>query len=241
MARSQYCPVSKGADLLGDRWTILIVRELQFGRLRFNEFERGLPGISRSVLSARLRRLTADRIIERAPDGGYCLTAVGRELAPVLRELGNWVATWLLEDPSPVEADPELLMLYISRHVNVDELPADRVVARFDFTGVPGVRGARRFWLVMERHDVSICLHDPGFPVVVTVRSSVIDFYRVYMGRSRLVDEIAAGRVVLEGLPRFQRGFHRWMKWSNFAAASERGMALRAAAGRSSQKEQNPC
>ncbi len=227
-APAQYCPVSKGADLLGDRWKILIVRELSFGPLRFNQFERGLPGISRSVLSARLRRLISDGIVERAPDGGYQLTAVGRELAPVLKELGSWVATWLMEDPSPAEADPELLMLYISRHVNIDELPPDRVVARFEFIGVPGVRGARRFWLVMERHDVSICLHDPGLPVAVTVRSSVIDFYRVYMGRSRLVDEIAAGSVVLEGLPRFQRGFHRWMKWSKFAPASERGMALRA-------------
>ena len=228
-APAQYCPVSKGADLLGDRWKILIVRELSFGPLRFNEFERGLPGISRSVLSARLRRLTSDGIIERAPDGGYQLTAVGRELAPVLKELGSWVATWIMEDPSPAEADPELLMLYISRHVNADELPAGRVVARFEFSGVPGVRGARRFWLVMERHDVSICIHDPGLPLAVTVRSSVVDFYRVYMGRTRLVDEVAAGHVILEGLPRDQRNFHRWMKWSKFAPASERGMALRAA------------
>ena len=226
-AKGQYCPVSKGADLLGDRWKILIVRELSFGPLRFNEFERGLPGISRSVLSARLRRLTGDGIVERAPDGGYQLTTVGRELAPVLKELGSWVATWLMDDPSPAEADPELLMLYISRHVNVDELPAERVVVRFDLTGVPGARRARRFWLVMERHDVSICIHDPGLPVAVTVRSSVIDLYRVYMGRSRLVDEIAEGGVVLEGLPRDQRSFHRWMKWSKFASASERGMSLR--------------
>lgn len=225
-APAQYCPVSKGADLLGDRWKILIVRELSFGPLRFNQFERGLPGISRSVLSARLRRLASDGVLERAPDGGYQLTTVGRELAPVLKELGNWVATWIMDDPSPAEADPELLMLYISRHVDADELPAERVVARFDLTGVPGTR---RFWLVMERHDVSICIHDPGLPVAVTVRSSVVDFYRVYMGRSRLVDEVAAGRVVLEGLPRDQRDFHRWMKWSKFAPASERGMALRSA------------
>jgi hypothetical protein len=81
----------------------------------------------------------------------------------------------------------------------------------------------------METSWRSICIHDPGLPLAVTVRSSVVDFYRVYMGRSRLVDEIAAGHVVLEGLPRDQRSFHRWMKWSKFAPASERGMALRAA------------
>jgi DNA-binding HxlR family transcriptional regulator len=220
----QYCPVSRGAHLIGDRWAILIVRELMFGPLRFNEFDRGLPGISRSVLSQRLRRLAADGIIAKAADGRYELTEVGRALKPVLRELGEWVAAWLLEDPAPAQLDPELLMLYISRHVVREALPDRRTVVRFELSGGVGAPGTRHIWLTLERHDVSICLHDPCLPVDLTVHARVADLYRVYIGRARLVDELAAERVVLEGLPAMCRDFSRWMKWSDFAPAAARGL-----------------
>lgn len=171
--------------------------------------------------------MTTDGVVVKGSDGRYRLTEVGVALKPVLFALGEWVATWLLEDPTPAECDPELLMLFISRHVRRDALPAERVTATFELgTGT----SVRRFWLIMEPADVSICLHDPGLPVVVTVRAQVADLFRVYLGRARLSDEVEAGRVVVEGLPRVEREFARWMAWSAFAPASAAGMARRIAA-----------
>ncbi len=96
----QYCPIAKAAELLGDRWTLLIVRELMFGPIRFNEFERGLPGISRSVLTDRLKRLQRDGLVEHAADAkGYQFTEVGETLRPIVRSLGEWVGEWMIGDP----------------------------------------------------------------------------------------------------------------------------------------------
>jgi DNA-binding HxlR family transcriptional regulator len=209
----QYCPIAKGAELIGDRWTLLIIRELLFGPVRFNEFERGMPGISRSVLANRLRRLERDGIIERAGDGeGYVFTSIGESLRPVVRTIGDWVANSIMEDPRPAELDPELLMLFISRHVNRDELPAGKTVLCFEFADDP-----RWFWLTMERQDVSVCLEDPCLPVAVKVRARVRELYRVYMGRTTLRAALRDGSVELEGLPADRRRFAEWMKWSSFA------------------------
>lgn len=210
----QYCPIAKGAELLGDRWTLLIIRELLFGPVRFNEFERGLPGISRSVLANRLRRLERDGIIERVGDGdGYVFTSVGESLRPVVQTIGEWVANWMIEDPRPAELDPELLMMYISRHVNREELPSGKTVLCFEFAD-----DGRRFWLTMERQEVSVCLEDPCLPIAVTVKAQVRELYRVYMGRTSLRKALDVGLVELEGLPADRRRFSAWMKWSSFAS-----------------------
>ncbi|MGH8872110.1 MAG: winged helix-turn-helix transcriptional regulator [Acidimicrobiia bacterium] len=216
----QYCPVAKGAELLGDRWTLLIVRELLYGPLRFTDLARGLPGISRSVLSQRLARLRRDGIIEDAPDGaGYRFTKAGEELRPVVRAIGDWVTTWVMEDPSPAQLDPELLMLFISRHVRRERLPSAKVAVEFDFADDP-----RRFWLTLEPDDVSVCLEDPCLPVAVTVRSSVRELFRVYLGRTTLNAAVASGAVVVEGLPGDRRRFSEWMAWSSFAPTMRAAM-----------------
>lgn len=200
----QYCPVARAAELLGDRWTLLIVRELLFGPLRFTEIERGLPGISRSVLAQRLRRLQHDRIIEAVPEhtgGGYRFTVAGEELRPVLQTLGDWVSRWLMADPTPAECDPELLTLWISRRVNTEALPGRRVVVEFRYHGERPLWA----WLVLEPGDISVCLHDPCLPVDLTVRGHPRDLYRVYSGRSTLAAEISAERIELDGLPAMRR------------------------------------
>lgn len=230
----QYCPIAKGAELLGDRWTLLIIREFLFGPIRFNELERNLPGISRSVLASRLRRLERDGLVERAADGvGYSFTAAGESLRPVVRTIGEWVAAWVIEDPRPAELDPELLMLFISRHVRREELPSGKTVLAFEFADDP-----RRFWLTMEPEDISVCLEDPCLPVAVTVRATVRELYRVYMGRTTLAAALHAGTVELDALPADRSRFAEWMKWSSFSptvreAATRRstGQAVRVGAG----------
>jgi hypothetical protein len=179
-----------------------------------------MPGISRSVLANRLRRLERDGIIERAGNGeGYIFTPVGESLRPVIRTIGDWVAGWVMEDPRPAELDPELLMLFISRHVNREKLPAGKTVLCFEFADDP-----RRFWLTMERQDVSVCLEDPCLPIAVKVRAQVRELYRVYMGRTTLREALGDGSVELEGLPADRRRFVGWMKWSSFAPTVQQAM-----------------
>jgi DNA-binding HxlR family transcriptional regulator len=208
----QYCPVSKGAELLGDRWTLLIVRELLFGPLRFNEIERGLPGISRSVLAERLKRLKRYAVIQH-DERGYSFTPAGDDLRPVIRVVGDWATKWILGEPSTPECDPELLMLWISRHVRQEALPENRVVIEFRFLD----QRSKRIWLVLDRNDVSVCLQYPGFDVDLILSSKTRALYRVYMGWTSFENACHVGEVALDGLPHLVRAFSSWMTWGNFA------------------------
>lgn len=219
----QYCPVAKASELLGDRWNLLIVRELLFGPLRFTEMEQGLPGISRSVLSDRLKRLQEAGICTKTSNGAYRFTQAGEALRPVVQSMGEWVARWILTDPTPAEADPQLLVLFISRHVDREALPEQRVVAEFRFPD----RG-EQIWLTLERQDVSVCLEDPCLPIDLVVESEAPDLYRVFIGRSTLEAEQGAGRIALRGRPAVVRSFPTWMEWSTFVAASRQAMARQA-------------
>ena len=217
----QYCPIAKAAELLGDRWTLLIVRELMFGPIRFNEFEKGLPGISRSVLADRLKRLQRDGLVEQAADAkGYQFTDVGETLRPVVRSLGEWVGEWMIGDPQAGETDPELLMMYMSRHINHDKVPEGKTVLAFEFHDE-----TQRFWLTLEPHSVSVCVEDPCLPVAVSVRAQVGELYRVYMGRSSLRTALEMGTITLDGLPSDRRLFTELMRWSHFAPAVARGLS----------------
>jgi DNA-binding HxlR family transcriptional regulator len=231
-SHGQYCPIAKGAEVLGDRWTLLIARELLHGVDHFSELERCLPGISRSVLAERLHRLDRAGIVERVstPAGRttrYALSPAGRALRPVVQTIGEWGATWAFGDPDPSELDADLLMRWISRHVAGDQLPDRRVVVRFNLA-----RSARRrYWLVLERGEASVCLHDPGFGTDVTVETDVETLYRVYLGKMTLAGAIQAGKLSLAGSTRMVRAFPRWFRWSSFAPA------IRAAAARDASGE----
>jgi HxlR-like helix-turn-helix len=187
---------------------------MTFGVGRFNELQRCLPGISRSVLAQRLRQMQRAGIVTQG-DGEYLLTDAGRDLKPVLRALGNWAARWAFGDPDPAELDTDLLMRWIGRHVATSELPARRVVARFDFTA-PRVR---RYWLVLDSEETSVCLHDPGFDTDVFLTSDAETLYRVYLGRCTLRDALRAGSVTVTGTSTMVRAFPRWFAWSDFAPA----------------------
>ena len=208
----QYCPVAKAAELIGDRWTLLIIRELLYGPIRFGEIEKNLPGISKSVLSQRLKRLRRDGIADVDTAGRYRFTEVGETLRPVVHNLGEWVASYVLGEPTRAEADPELLMLFVSRHVDVDRIPKRRVVTEWRFSDCQ-----RQIWLTIERDDVSVCLDNPCLDIDVFIDGDTLELYRVYIGRSSLTDAVRRGTVTLTGTRQMVAGFHRWMKWSSFA------------------------
>jgi DNA-binding HxlR family transcriptional regulator len=146
------------------------VREMLGGACGFNELQRGLPGISRSVLADRMRSLERAEIVERrtGPSGKtleYRLTPAGRDLQPVVQAIGEWGVTWSFTDPRPDELDPDLLIVWMARHVDREQLPSDRTVVQFDFRNP-----AKRYWMVLEPSEVSVCLQHPGFDVDLEIR-----------------------------------------------------------------------
>jgi DNA-binding HxlR family transcriptional regulator len=197
----QYCPISRSAELLGDRWTIHIVRDLLTGTNRFNELIRGNPGLSRALLSRRIRQLRAAGVVEQVEDGSYRLTASGRDLEPIVFGLATWGARWTFGEPQPDELDPDLLLWWLHRQMDARDLPRPRFTVFVPFTDHPN-----RYWIVVE-DEPSICLADPGFEVDVTVRTDRAALYRTYLGQKTLADAQRAGDIELAGSRASVRAF----------------------------------
>lgn len=216
----QYCPLAKAAEILGDRWTVLILRELIMGSSRFNDIERGLPRISRSLLSGRLRALVRAGVVERrvgdtARSTSYHLSGAGAELVPVVVALGEWGARWAFGPPEDEEMDPVLLLWSMRGRVDPDAIPDGRTVIRFDFA--PPI--TQPFWLVLEPGDASVCLQDPGFDVDLLVSAELSILYEVWYGRLDLGRARRDGRVRLRGPRELQRSFPDWFTLSPLADA----------------------
>jgi DNA-binding HxlR family transcriptional regulator len=191
----QYCPISRAVEVLGDRWTILIVRDLLCGFTRFNELARGLPGLSRSLLSKRLRNLERAGVVAR--DGqAYVLTTAGEELREIVFGLGRWGARWQFGDPREHELDPELLMWWVHRRIDFAQWASERVVLAFRFTD-----DRRRFWVVRDAQGTSICTADPGFDVHAHVEAALAVLYEVWLGRRDLAHALRAGELRMSGTP----------------------------------------
>ena len=211
----QYCPVARATEIVADRWTPLIIRELLAGSHRFNQIERALPGISRSLLSSRLRDLEHGRVVERLNRSGstvaeYHLTDAGRDLKSVIEALGAWGVRWAFEDPLPEELDAGLLVWKIHQRIDRDRLPETRVVVEFDFTG----QGGRRVWLLLDRGEVSVCVTPPRFEPDLIVHANLALFYRIWLGKADFSRSVSCGEVVIEGPPSLANQFPRWLMWS---------------------------
>ena len=170
----QFCSIARALDLLGERWTLLVVRELLCGSRRFGDVRRGIPRISRTMLSARLRELVDAGVIERqdGDDGpAYELTDAGRELSGVIRELGTWGQRWLPRELPQQELDVDALVWDMHRRVDASALPARPVVVRLELSDVGGRAGVR--FLLLRRTEVSLCSTNPGFPDALRVRAHV--------------------------------------------------------------------
>ena len=189
----QYCPIARALDVLGERWSLLILRDMLVGTSRFNDLARGLPGLSRSLLTKRLRQFERAGLVERL-DGAYALTAAGRDLEPIVFGLGAWGARWTFGEPTSDELDPELLVWSMHTRLDTSDLPGRRTVLHIRFND-----DARRFWIVIEGGEPSVCLTDPGFEVDVTISSALRPLYEVWLGRTPLQQAIRAGQVTFDG------------------------------------------
>ena len=217
---AQYCPVALASSVIAERWTPLIVRELVLGGRRFNEIDRGLPGISRTLLKQRLDHLERKGVVERVELGHgrgheYQLTPAGRDLEGVIMAVGEWAVRWMFSEPEPREVDPVTLTWWMSRRLVVDAVPDERTVVQFDYAG----DDPTRIWIVLERGDSSVCTDPPGFDSDVVVATDPVALMRVFSGITSYGDALSAGSIVLTGPPRLTRALPHWFSWSPFAPA----------------------
>lgn len=204
---AQYCPISRSLDVVGDRWTLLVIRELIIGSTRFNEIARGLPGLSRGLLSRRLRQLEAAGVIEK--DGtSYHLTPAGEDLQALVMQLAEWGSRHAFGPPREEELDPDLLMWWMHDRIATQEITG-RTVAEIHMTDVK-----RRYWLVLEPGDASVCFSDPGFEVDGLLEGDLSMLYRVWLGDADLRTALRDGDLSLTGRQAVVRGLPRWLSLS---------------------------
>lgn len=189
----QYCPISRALDVLGDRWSLLILRDLYVGTTRYNDLARGLPGLSRTLLSKRLRQFERAGLVDKV-DTEYQLTESGQDLQPILFGLGSWGARWIFDEPHEDERDPTLLAWWIHKRVDTSSFPGLRHVLHLHYTDVRS-----RYWIVVERGVPALCDADPGYPVDVTITAGLGALYEVWLGRVPLAEAQRAGTVTFSG------------------------------------------
>jgi DNA-binding HxlR family transcriptional regulator len=207
---AQYCPIVRAVELLGDRWTLLIVRDMLIGATRFNELSRGLPGLSRALLSRRLRQLVNAGLVAHADDG-YTLTPAGEDLRPLVFGLADWGARHAFGDPRPEELDPELLMWWMHGRIDTSSLSRRAVIQ------VEIADRRRKYWLVLEPGDASVCYTDPGFDIDAVLAADLATLYRMWEGEIELLDAVRAGDIDLTGARWIVRGLPDWLRLSPVA------------------------
>ena len=208
----QFCPVAKAMELLDERWTLLVVRELMSGSRHFNDLRRGLPRMSPALLSKRLRTLERAGVVERWEVGNrvnYQLSRSGKELEPIVKALGSWGIRWVPEIGDE-DLDPHLLMWDIHRNIDVDALPEGRTVLQFEFTDVPPESSL--WWIVVSAQGIDVCDADPGFDVRVTVETGLRTLTLVWRGDLTWATALRSGDLELHGASPARRALPGWLK-----------------------------
>ena len=219
----QFCPVAKAMEILDERWTLLIVRELLMGSTRFSELRRGVPKMSPALLSRRLRELARAGVVERHVDGSsvsYRLTRSGRELYDVVRALAVWGVRWVGE-LGEQDLDPHLLLWDMHRTMPTDRWPPGRTVLAIHFTDVEPKQA--RWWLVVGDDGVDVCSADPGFEVAVSMDTSLRVLTGLWRGDRTWPAVLAAGTVRLSGSAPLRRTLPELIGRSTFAAVPRPG------------------
>lgn len=228
----QYCPMALACEIVGERWTPLVLRELMSGRRRYNEIHRGLPRMSPALLTQRLRTLVEAGIVRRrrARPGGaieYVLTDSGAALAPVLEGLAVWGKTWLPSTLSRIEPDPDLIVWDMHRRFELRRMPEERIVLRFEFTDQPSRKRYR--WIMGDRAGVELCITDPGHEVDLYVETDARTITGVWYGDIPLRRAIAERRIRLHGPRRLREMFPSWLMLNELASTPRRSPLYRAA------------
>jgi DNA-binding HxlR family transcriptional regulator len=228
----QFCTVARGAEVLCERWTPLVVRELLCGSKRFNDLHRGVPRMSTSLLAQRLQRLEEFGIVRRAAAGKvweYSLTAAGEELRPIVMALGHWGARWIGSRLRDDELDAGLLMWDIRRFACIPEFPPQAVVIHFQFRDARVGEGS--WWLVVEGGVADLCRTDPGRELTLVVDSTVRALTEIWSGDTTPQQALQSGDIRVDGARRDADDLWRWLGTSAFAGTRRARPVLPAPVG----------
>ena len=233
MKYGQFCPIAKATEILGERWTILVLRELLMGGRRFTELQRGLGDISPALLTSRLKSLEEQGLVARRRISGqrgheYLPTAACQAFLPVILSIGEWGLSWARHTLVEEDFDIDFLMFYLERSVDPAQLPGDETVIRFLFTDLAE---QRHWWLLICGEDVQICLNPPARDVDVYFTTTVRTMHDVWMGDRGYREAISAGDLVVEGEPALTRNISKWLRPSAFVAAGRQPIPQFAAVG----------
>jgi DNA-binding HxlR family transcriptional regulator len=221
----QFCPVAMAAEIVCSKWTPLVLRELLSGSTRFNDLRRGVPRMSPTLLSKRLKELEeagviSARVSGRSGAAEYKLTAAGKDLRDVIMSLGGWGQRWIESSLTLKNLDPSLLMWDMRRNIRPVPLPKRKCTVQFVYPELTA--GRNTWWLVIEGRDVDLCSVDPGFEIDLYVRSTLRSMTAVWMGHTTLKAEIDARNIELSGDEAMTRSIHGWLGLSPFAKEKPR-------------------
>ena len=238
----QFCPVAKSAEIIGDPWSILIVRELLLGSSRFNLLQKGMPRISPTVLNTRLKEFEERGVIIKRRLNGqrghdYRLTPAGRELSAVIDALAVWGMRWARDEMTADDLDVSFLMFDIQRRIDTTALPDGETVLCFTF---PDLKTFARWWLVCQGSEVDLCYEDPGKDVNCYITSSSRDLISVWMGDLPLPRALQSDAVQLVGERHVCRAFPKWFALSAVAKTPRQAKSERqSATGREKVEARN--
>jgi DNA-binding HxlR family transcriptional regulator len=218
----QFCPVAMAAEIFCTRWTPLILRELLCGSRHFNDLKRGVPRISPTLLSKRLKEMQQAGLVTCTEGKGgttnYQLTPAGEDLRGMVMSLGFWGTRWVDTQKSLKNLDPGLLMWDMRRHLDPTPLPPRRATIQFHYAELPS---RRDWWMVVEGREVDLCQTDPGFELDLYVESSLKSMTSIWMGLTTVTAEVGAGRMELTGDKDIARAMQSWLGLSPFAKPQE--------------------
>ena len=215
----QYCPLALAAEVLCERWNLLILRRIIDGCRRFNDIHQGVPKISATLLSRRLQALEHAGLIriEPATEGRghqYLPLPACMELEPISNTIAVWGQRWA-RDMSREDLDPEFLLYSMHRRLDSDRMPAGRTVIAFRFTGAPS--HCNHFWLIHTDGITEMCLKDPGYPEDVYVKTNLKRFIEAWRGIRDMSEEIRSGKIRIAGPKALVRAFPSWLLKSAYA------------------------
>lgn len=209
----QFCPVAKATELLGEKWTLLILRELLLGAHRYNEFQRALSRISPSLLIKRLKQLErAGIIIRKTPQGRkvheYYLTPAGKELAPIVEHLATWGMRWAREQLDEDELDVEFLMWDIQRRLQIDMLPDGETILCFIFDDLTTFKS---WWMVIRNNEVDLCTENPGKDVDLYISTTLRNLVEVWNGDIEIKEAQRKELIKTQGNRQLARTLPTWL------------------------------
>jgi DNA-binding HxlR family transcriptional regulator len=214
----QFCPLAQATQLLCERWTLIIVRELIAGSTRFNQLKKGVPLMSPTLLSVRLKQLAEAGVIAITGSKGnytYTLTSAGSELRPIVELLGAWGYRWAPSKLTKEDLDAGLLMWDMRRTVDPAVFPGKRIVVQFEYPDAQ--KGGRDWWLVSENGEIDLCLNDPGYDVDIVIKCSLKTMTEIWVCQKNFRDSVKNGEIKVTGNSKLTGKLQDWLRSSKLA------------------------